>query len=387
MGCRVLFIFAFVLVNLLRATDTPEKVYRITYVQKPNEWYKNQSALWEKVLQRDKSNEEAWMNLYKAQRYAKFDENGHIDGEKQKRLDDIITEMKKYIPDTYTYYYLSALNAKHVNEIDVESLEYAYTRWPRFAEILYELILYYEVQGNKDKVIYFTRELYASEDIARGLLEYNANMLLSVKPGSILFTNGDNDTYPTLVLQKVRSFREDVTVINVHMAFGYRKYLAQLLQEHNLQIMVNQLPYTDITDFLSELVTQLSEKYPEKNIFMAATLNKAFIDLFKERLYLVGLAYQFSTDRMDNLSILKENIQKNLRLDYLSNDWYSEKYPATPLVTRLNQNYVVIFMNLAEYLAENGQAVEAQYYQKRALQIAVQSDNTKMIQMIKESQF
>ena len=387
MGCRFLLVFVFICANVLTAADKPEQVYRITYVQKSNEWYKNQAALWEKVLLQDKSNEEAWMNFYKAQRYVKFNDDGHIVENRQKRLDGIITEMKKHIPDTYTYFYLSALNAKHVNEIDIGSLENAHNRWPEHAEILYELILFNEVKGDKDKVIHYARELYASEDIARGLLEYNANMLLSTQPGSILFTNGDNDTYPALVLQKACLFREDVTVINVHMAFGNREYLAKLLEEHNMKIMPHQLSKTNIADFLGEFVNMFSEKYPDKTIYMAATLNKEYIDLFQENLYLVGLVYQYSRTRMDNFIVLKENVQKNLRLDYLSRDWYNEKYPATPLVRHLNQNFIVIYMNLAEYLAEKGDIGEAQYYQNRALQLANQSDNQKMIQKIKESQF
>jgi hypothetical protein len=99
----------------------------------------------------------------------------------------------------------------------------------------------------------------------------------------------------------------------------------------------------------------------------------------------VGLTYQYSKERMDNLAVLKENTEKKLRLDYLSNDWYNEKYPAKPLVEKLNQNYIVIFMNLAEYLAERGETTEARYYRNRAAQLANQSHNQKMIQKIKES--
>jgi hypothetical protein len=270
---RFLIVLMFLCSGIVSAASSAEKVYRITYVQKSDKWYKEQAMLWKKILQADESNEQAWMNYYYANRYAHLDVDSHFDENKQQRLDDILAEIKKHIPDTYTYYYISALNAQNINEFDINALEYAHHRWPEKPDILYELILYHEVKGNKEKVLLYSRELYESQDIARGLLEYNANMLLSVKPGSILFTNGDNDTYPALVLQNAHSFQSNILVINIHMAFSYREYLSRLLADNNMIIDVDKLSEQNITRFFSEFVAVLSEKYPKKNI----CLKKIFI--------------------------------------------------------------------------------------------------------------
>ena len=46
------------------------------------------------------------------------------------------------------------------------------------------------------------------------ILEYNKNVLTTCAPNAILFTNGDNDTFPVWFLQLIENYRKDVTIIN-----------------------------------------------------------------------------------------------------------------------------------------------------------------------------
>ena len=64
---------------------------------------------------------------------------------------------------------------------------------------------------------------YAARDWAHDLLQ-------SVEPYGVLFTNGDNDTFPLWYLQEVEGIRQDVTVVVVQYLFT-PWYLAQL-QRH-----------------------------------------------------------------------------------------------------------------------------------------------------------
>jgi hypothetical protein len=360
----------------------PEKVWRIVYVQKPNEWYVEQAGLWKKEIDRNPKNQEAWYNYYNAVRYARFEETIETK-DKKAQLDKIIQDMGNAIPNTYVYYLLKFWD--HYALKDISLVEKAYELEPDRPDTYYPFISHYEYFGEDKKLEEFCEKLYQSKDIAPGLLSYNYNVLMSTEPNSILFTNGDNDTYPVWVLQKALGIRDDVTVLNVSITTGTEpEYLERKLKERNITLDLKALPGLKDKEFIAELVKALAKKYPDVPVYFALTVYKNHFESITDDLYIVGLAYQYSPERIDNLALVKKNLEKNLNLDYLKYDWYDDSYLAKDIVAHLNTNYIAPMIMLAEHYKTADDNGRAEQWKDFAVEVATKSGKEGMVEEIEK---
>jgi hypothetical protein len=364
-----ILVFYFVPATLVGASNSekPETVYSIVYVQKSDEWYQTQENLWKKEIEKNPTNEEAWRNYYYAARYKSYTDSSSTPQRKNK-LDHIMQEMGKAIPDTYEYYYLKNKNSHSI--INIDYIRKAYEINPDRPELYSDFVGHYEFVGDEGKMKYFLQKWYESKDLAPGLLNYNYNVLMSAGKNAILFTNGDNDTYPVWMLQLVRNIRTDVTVINTSLMMADQKYLNRKLKTKGVEVDYSRLPQYRTPEFVSALGTYISDHYPQIPVCFAVTLYSQNTEPIKDKLYIVGLVYQYSPERIDNIAMVKKNLEGDFRLDNLKYDWYEDTYLAKGIVGRLNLNYLAPMVILGEHYYKSEEKEKSQYWINFALMLA-----------------
>ena len=111
--------------------------------------------------------------------------------------------------------------------------------------------------------------------------DYAYNFLNSCEPNSILFTNGDNDTFPLWYLQEVENIRTDVRVVNLSL-LNTDWYINQL-KHHG----TNTLPIT-----LSDKAIKSIE--PVNGTAYALNLWTSELDRIAETLLSRGVKYDFN---------------------------------------------------------------------------------------------
>ncbi|MBD3224586.1 MAG: hypothetical protein GF313_07645 [Caldithrix sp.] len=365
----------------------PQDVPRIVYEIYPDAWYQEQAILWKKEIEKNPSDAKAWYNYYNANRYRRFEQ---VEQDKRKnKLDDIIDQMGNAVPDSYEYYLLKYWN--NYDPHDIRLIRKAYKINPNRPDTYYPFILHYTLYDKADSLTMFCQKLYEKKDFAPWLLNYNYNVLMSVESDAILFSNGDNDTYPAWILQQVKNIRPDVTVLNISL-LPTKQYFDGQISVHGLKLNYEALKEEAKMSgtfsrerFLRAVISNLQVKYPETPLYFGLTVYNDYTKSFKNDLYLVGLSYRLSSVQMDNMAVLKRNLEKRLRLDYLDLRFYDEHFPGKNLSRRMELNYVAPMIMLSEHYRLSGDASAANYWKKRAMQIAERAGKKELVENIQKN--
>jgi hypothetical protein len=146
--------------------------------------------------------------------------------------------------------------------------------------------------------------------------EYAWNLLAGLDAGAILFTNGDNDTFPIWYLQEVEHFRRDVTVVNLSLV-NLPWYVKQMRRRHppmplsytdkqidQLQARLVEDPQTGerfiiyVRDYVVHDIVTTNARAPDaRPVFFAVTIPQENMARYFGNLQMEGLAYRLSPER------------------------------------------------------------------------------------------
>lgn len=303
-----------------------------------SDFYDHQAKEWEAVTLGECTEEDAWFHYYKTANYSNRFGDGNYD------LAAILDKARQTLdPEGFV---LNYLNFAADNDLVSRwpKLLKAYAADPERSEAYPAMISYYEITGDFLQRNVLLEKMHRAEPIPAGVIDYNYNQLQSVAPNGILITQGDADTYPSWLLQAAYDVRPDVTVINLPVLLGYTAYQKTVEELTGLDELFAAGP-PSAAALLEQLATQA------RPVFFSATGSYHLPNLPADRLYLTGLAFQYSPAKIDNLSQIARNYSDNWRLESLANPLADS--PAQAAADQLNQNYLPALLELHEFNQAN----------------------------------
>ena len=295
----------------------PEEIPWMVEQNKPAEWYNQQAEAWENVVAREPQNENAWYNLYKAVKYANWDnEKGYA------KRQAIYERMSKAIPDTYIYHFCAQDN--YDDSISDAHMERAYQLMPEdriFGEEYGTFIAYFWKRG-KVKELKETAQLYYREQrIPSDLLRYNYNELQCLPKNAIYFGNGDAVLLPKIALQYGMGVHQDKFMICASFLCipeYYKNVCKQLGIEPEQLNMDDYRSESTWMNYLPERIRYIIKQSGRPSYFSPASLSGGSgLESLKENLYFEGLVLRYSEHPYDNYARVRENLERNIHLDYL----------------------------------------------------------------------
>ena len=224
----LLMISSFLISSCNRPPDTisrPEEIVSMRQVCYDQATYQELATAWREYYQVFPS-EESYANWMYAARYAG----------KENYQELLEKGVLKYPANpTLLYLYSMSFHGKELQDAK-QYLERAIGLAPEYSDPWFSLVINYLEDGQPEQVNLALAKLLELNAIQDVVMDYNYNVLALLPPDAILVTNGDNDTYPGWVLQRVLGIRPDVAIVNRSL-LNTTWYFKQLIQDGLIRFM------------------------------------------------------------------------------------------------------------------------------------------------------
>ena len=343
----VVLTLAIVSIHAQKADATPQPIESFVKIEYEPEWYATQAELWHKVALNDPSNDDAWINWFRATRYNMILSDDKVDDAK---LADIAQTVRKQRPNSYARYmldYYCSMWIKSSEEYE-DNMSKAISMRPDNRVLYPDYVVYLLKNGNQEQMDDILKRWYNLGEYSYSLLNYAYNEMAGMEQNGIIFVNGDTPTYSKLLVKYGKDLFPDITVICMSL-LATPEYRSTVSKELGIS-PIPEPDYQNYDKWTDDAVMHIIRESKRPCYFSTVIPN---LPSFQDKLYSEGLVYKYSDKKYDNLSVKQKNYEKKYLLDYLYEQFTPETYEATAY--KLNLNYIPCFKSLLDYYNESGQ--------------------------------
>lgn len=335
--------------NAQKTDATPQPIESFVKIKYDPEWYATQAELWHKVALNDPSNDDAWINWFRATRYNMILSDG-FDNVDDAKLAEIAQTVRKQRPDSYARYILDYFCTMWINSSEEyeDNMSKAISMRPDNRILFPDYVVYLLKNGNLEQMNDILKTWYNIGEYSYSLLNYAYNEMAGMEQNGIIFVNGDTPTYSKLLVKYGKDLFPDITVICMSLLLTpeYRNAISKELE-------ISKIPEPDYRNYdkwTDDAIMHIIRESKRPCYFSTVIPN---LPSFQDKLYSEGLVYKYSDKKYDNLAVKQKNYEKKYLLDYLYEQFTPETYEASAY--KLNLNYIPCFKSLLDYYKESGQ--------------------------------
>ena len=345
----VVLALASVSIHAQNADATPQPIESFVKVEYEPDWYATQAELWHKEALRNPSNDDAWINWFRATRYNMILSDGFDDVDDAK-LAEIAQTVKKQRPNSYAQYILDYYCSMWINSTEnyEDNMSKAISMRPDNRVLYPDYVVYLLKNGNQEQMDDILKRWYNTGEYSYNLLNYAYNEMAGMQHNGIIFVNGDTPTYSKLLVKYGKDLFADKTVICMSL-LATPEYRSTVSKELGIS-PIPEPDYQNYDKWADDAVMHIIRESKRPCYFSTVIPN---LPSFQDKLYSEGLVYKYSDRRYDNLAVKQDNYEKRYLLDYLYEQFTPETYEATAY--KLNLNYIPCFKSLLDYYKESGQ--------------------------------
>jgi hypothetical protein len=382
---KIILLTGLLLIPAFLYSQISEKQISFAQESKPHSYYVKQAELWWKEIEKNKTCEMNWYNYFRASRNAQgtagWSEEFIKESPYLKLGPDIVKLMEETIPNTFTYNYV-VWTERGFDPTKGSSLLKAYDMNPDFEGIHATMITYTDCIFDFEKRKEVNKKWFERNEMSPGLLNYGYNVLMSLEPDAVIFTQHDNDTYPLWMMQDVKNIRTDVTVLSFDMLL-VKSYRDKVFEKYNIKELEDEFYESNPYNLEAVLTHILSNYMGNRPIYVGLTVTPKYYQTHKDKMYVSGLALKYSERPVDLVLFNTDLVDNLFHLDYLKIQLTNDKNQSN--VNYQNRNYLKCFEILYNYYISKNQINKASKIRNFAILIAENSGDIELIDKVKRN--